>query len=35
MECMANAFNRPECADRIRLEPGAERIYRCGVQPDE
>lgn len=32
MECMANAFNRPECADAIRLEPGAERRYRCGVQ---
>lgn len=32
MECMANAFNRPECADAIRLEPGAERRYRCGVE---
>lgn len=31
MECMADAFNRPECADAIRLEPGAERAYRCGV----
>lgn len=31
MECMANAFNRPECADAIRLEPGAKRVYRCGV----
>lgn len=34
MESMANAFNRPECARSIRLEPGAERVYRCGVQPD-
>jgi aldose 1-epimerase len=32
MEFMADAFNRPECADGIRLEPGAERIYRCGVE---
>ena len=34
MECMANAFNRPECAARIRLDPGAERVYRCGVRPE-
>lgn len=33
MECMANAFNRPEWADAIRLDPGAERVYRCGIQP--
>ena len=32
MEFMADDFNRPECADGIRLEPGAERIYRCGVE---
>jgi len=32
MEFMADAFNRPECADGIRLGPGAERIYRCGVE---
>ena len=32
MECMANAFNRSECADAIRLEPGTERRYRCGVE---
>jgi aldose 1-epimerase len=32
MECMADAFNRPECADAIRLEPGAERRFRCGVE---
>lgn len=32
MECMANAFNRPECADAIRLEPGAERTFRCGIE---
>lgn len=34
MECMANAFNRPEWAAAIRLEPGAERIFRCGVEPN-
>lgn len=34
MECMANAFNRPECAAALRLEPGAERVYRCGVEPN-
>ncbi len=34
MECMADAFNRPECADAIRLEPGAERVFRCGVELD-
>ena len=33
MECMANAFNRPEWADAIRLDPGVERAYRCGVEP--
>lgn len=32
MECMADAFNRPECAAAIRLEPGAERHFRCGVE---
>jgi aldose 1-epimerase len=32
MECMANAFNRPECTDAIRLAPGAERHFRCGVE---
>ena len=32
MECMANAFNRPEWADAIRLEPGAERVFRCGIE---
>ena len=31
MEAMANAFNRTECAAAIRLEPGAERKFRCGV----
>ncbi|HEV7136701.1 MAG TPA: hypothetical protein VGN43_08715 [Steroidobacteraceae bacterium] len=33
MECMANAFNRPEWAGALRLGPGAERIYRCGIEP--
>jgi aldose 1-epimerase len=32
MECMADAFNRPECAAAIRLEAGAERRFRCGVE---
>lgn len=32
MECMADAFNRPEWAQALRLEPGAERVYRCGVE---
>jgi aldose 1-epimerase len=33
MECMADAFNRPEWSNEVRLDPGAERIYRCGVEP--
>jgi aldose 1-epimerase len=33
MECMANAFNRPEWADALRLEPGVERVFRCGIEP--
>ncbi len=32
MECMADAFNRPECAAAIRLEAGAERRFLCGVE---
>jgi aldose 1-epimerase len=32
MECMANAFNRPEWAAALRLDPGAERVFRCGVE---
>ncbi|WIG55482.1 MAG: Aldose 1-epimerase [Rhodanobacteraceae bacterium] len=32
MECMADAFNRPDYASAIRLEPGAERVFRCGVE---
>ncbi|HEX7326258.1 MAG TPA: aldose epimerase [Rhodanobacteraceae bacterium] len=35
MECMADAFNRPECADAIRLEAGAERVFRCGVEVED
>jgi aldose 1-epimerase len=34
MESMSNAFNRPDCADAIRLEPGQERQFRCGVEID-
>jgi aldose 1-epimerase len=32
MESMSNAFNRDDCADAIRLEPGAERHFLCGVE---
>ena len=32
MESWADAFNRADCADTIRLEPGAERRFRCGVE---
>lgn len=32
MECMADAFNRPEWHDAIRLAAGAERRFRCGVE---
>jgi len=32
MESWADAFNRPDCADTIRLEPGAERRFFCGVE---
>lgn len=34
MECMADAFNRPDCAAAVRLLPGAERRFRCGVEVD-
>ncbi|MHB1272273.1 MAG: aldose epimerase family protein [Rhodanobacter sp.] len=32
MECMADAFNRADCAEAIRLLPGAERSFRCGIE---
>lgn len=32
MESWADAFNRGDCADAIRLLPGAERRFRCGVE---
>ena len=32
MECMADAFNRPECSDAIALAPGATRHFRCGIE---
>jgi len=32
MESLADAFNRADCADAIRLAPGAERFFRCGVE---
>jgi aldose 1-epimerase len=34
MESLSNAFNRADCAEAIRLEPGAERVFRCGVEID-
>ena len=32
MESWTNAFNRPECADTIRLPAGQSRTFRCGVE---
>ncbi len=32
MECMADAFNRAEWAAAVRLLPGEERSFRCGVE---
>ncbi len=32
MESWADAFNRADCAGDIRLEPGAERSFLCGVE---
>lgn len=32
MESWSDAFNRTDCAAAIRLEPGAERVFRCGVE---
>lgn len=32
MESWSDAFNRPDCAAAIRLEPGAQRVFRCGVE---
>ena len=32
MESWSDAFNRPDCAAAIRLEPGAERRFLCGVE---
>lgn len=34
MESLPDAFNRPDCAEAIRLEPGAARTFRCGVELD-
>ncbi|MFW5856945.1 MAG: aldose 1-epimerase [Planctomycetota bacterium] len=31
VECMTNAYNRPECADALRLAPGAAKSFRFGV----
>jgi aldose 1-epimerase len=35
MECMANAFNRDDCAPLVRLEAGASRSYTCGIEINE
>jgi aldose 1-epimerase len=34
MESLPDAFNRPDCAEAIRLQPGAARTFRCGVEID-
>jgi aldose 1-epimerase len=34
MESLPDAFNRPDCAQALRLEPGAARTFRCGVEID-
>ncbi|HET6806460.1 MAG TPA: aldose epimerase [Frateuria sp.] len=34
MASLPDAFNRPDCAEAIRLEPGAARTFRCGVEID-
>ncbi len=35
VELPTNAFNRPDCSDRIRLEPGSEREFTFGVDVAE
>lgn len=32
VEVMTDAFNRPDCAAAILLEPGTSRSFRCGVE---
>ena len=32
MESMSDAFNREDCVAAIRLEPGAERQFHCGIE---
>lgn len=34
MQSLPDAFNRPDCAAALRLEPGAARSFRCGVEID-
>lgn len=34
MQSLPDAFNRPDCAQTIRLEPGAACTFRCGVEID-
>jgi len=35
MECMADAFNRDDCAPLVTLGPGQERRFVCGVEFDQ
>jgi aldose 1-epimerase len=32
VESLTDAFNRPDCADAVRLEPGAERAFAFGLE---
>jgi aldose 1-epimerase len=32
MQALTDAFNRADCVDAITLAPGAERIFRCGIE---
>ena len=32
MQALTNAFNRDDCAQRVRLAAGAERSFTCGVE---
>ncbi|HEU0276706.1 MAG TPA: aldose epimerase [Rhodanobacteraceae bacterium] len=34
MEAMADAFNRPDCQERICLDAGACRTFQCGIELD-
>ncbi|MNW68633.1 hypothetical protein D3C74_474420 [compost metagenome] len=32
VESLTNAFNRPDCAQQVRLEPGEGREFRFGTR---